>query len=65
MADPYCLCATFEWKLGIHLAEWKAARELAYRMGKHEDELNQAHFEGIVKLTREHLDAMEAIQRQS
>lgn len=59
MPDPYCLCASFEWKLGIHLAEWKAARELAYRMGRHEDELNQAHFEGVLKLTREHLAAME------
>lgn len=59
----YSLCSSLEWKLGIHLAEWQAARELAYRMGKAGDELNQAHFDGVRKLLREHivlLDEMEA-----
>jgi hypothetical protein len=50
--------ASLEWKLGCHMAEWKAARELAYRMGKAGDELNQAHCDGVVRLLREHLEVM-------
>lgn len=30
----YVRFASLEWKLGCHMAEWKSARELAYRMGK-------------------------------
>ena len=63
--DPYCLVTSLEWKLGIHLSEWKAARELAYRMGKHGNELNQAHFDGVLKLLREHLSAMEELDPPS
>ncbi|MEB3275381.1 MAG: hypothetical protein VKM92_00285 [Cyanobacteriota bacterium] len=62
----YCLCSSLEWKLGCHLSEWKAARELAYRMGKAGDELNQAHLDGVRKLLREHLvliDELEALDR--
>jgi hypothetical protein len=55
----YCLCSSLKWKLGIHLSEWQAARELAYRMGKAGDELNQAHFEAVLKLLREHVTALE------
>ena len=59
MSDPYNLFKTFEWKLGIHLSEWQAARELSYRRkGKLYPELEQAHLDGVVKLLREHLDAM-------
>ena len=53
----YVLFASLEWKLGCHMAEWKAARELAYRHGKAGDDLNQAHCDGVVRLLREHLDA--------
>lgn len=59
MADTdhlYVRFASLEWKLGCHMAEWKAARELAYRMGKAGDELNQAHCDGVVRLLREHLE---------
>jgi predicted heme/steroid binding protein len=55
----YNLCSSLKWKLGIHLSEWQAARELAYRMGKAGDELNQAHFEGVLKLLCEHVTALE------
>jgi hypothetical protein len=58
----YCLCSSLEWKLGCHLAEWQAARELAYRMGKAGDELNQAHFDGVVKLLREHLEIIAELE---
>lgn len=52
----YVRFASLEWKLGCHMAEWKAARELAYRMGKAGDELNQSHCDGVVQLLREHLE---------
>jgi hypothetical protein len=55
----YVTCSSLEWKLGCHLSEWKAARELAYRMGKAGDDLNQAHLDGVVKLLREHLAELE------
>lgn len=42
----YVHFASLEWKLGCHMAEWKAAR----------DELNQAHCDGVVQLLREHLE---------
>jgi len=51
----YVRFASLEWKLGCHMAEWKAARELAYRMGKAGDELNQAHCDGVVRLLQEYL----------
>lgn len=52
----YVLFASLEWKLGCHLSEWKAARELAYRR-KAGDELSKAHCDGVVRLLREHLEA--------
>jgi hypothetical protein len=59
MADPYVICASLEWKLGIHMAEWNAARELAYRMGKAGDDLAQAHLNGVLQLLREHLSYLQ------
>ena len=32
--DPYVACSFLERKLGIHLSEWKAARDLAKRLNK-------------------------------
>ena len=52
----YARFASLEWKLGCHMAEWKAARELAYRMG---DELNRAHCDGVVRLLQEYLATIE------
>ena len=52
--DLYPLCSTLEWKLGIHLSEWRAARELQYRRtGKLNPELEAAHLDGVVKLLEE------------
>jgi hypothetical protein len=57
--DLYPLCSTLEWKLGIHLSEWRAARELQYRRsGKLHPELEAAHLNGVVRLLREHLEAI-------
>jgi hypothetical protein len=57
--DLYPLCSTLEWKLGIHLSEWRAARELQYRRnGKLHPELEAAHLNGVVKLLQEHLEAI-------
>jgi hypothetical protein len=60
MKDPYCLCSSLEWKLGIHMAEWQAALELAYRMGKSGDQIEKAHFDGVLRLLREHLALLNA-----
>lgn len=57
--DLYPLCSSLEWKLGIHLSEWKAARELCYRRsGSLHPELEQAHLDGVVKLLREHFEVI-------
>lgn len=61
----YVLCSSLEWKLGCHLSEWKAARELAYRMSQAGDELNQAHCDGVLKLLREHLAELEKASGRS
>ena len=61
----YNLCSSLEWKLGCHLSEWKAARELAYRMSQAGDELNQAHCDGVLKLLREHLAELEEASGRS
>lgn len=55
----YVMCSSLEWKLGCHMSEWQAARELAYRMGKAGDDLNQAHLDGVLRLLREHLAELE------
>jgi len=54
----YVICSSLEWKLGCHMSEWKAARELCYRMGKSGDELNQAHFVSVLKLLNEHITVL-------
>lgn len=58
--DLFSLCITLESKLYIHLGEWNAARELSHRRGGElSAELEQAHCEGVVKLLREYLEALE------
>ena len=52
----YARFASLEWKLGCHMAEWRAAR--AYSMGKAGDELNRTHCDGVVRLLREYLEAV-------
>ena len=56
----YVICSSLEWKIGCHLSEWNSARKLAYRMGKAGDQLNRAHFDGVLRLLREHLAELEA-----
>ena len=55
----YVMSSSLEWKLGCHMSEWQAPRELAYRMGKAGDDLNQAHLDGVLRLLREHLAELE------
>ena len=59
MSSPYSQCASLEWRLGVHMAEWQAAQQLAHRMGKPDDDINQAHLDGVLRLLREHLDLLE------
>ena len=54
----YVICSSLEWKLGCHMSEWKAARELAYRMGKAGDELNRAHFVSVLKLLNDYITTL-------
>lgn len=57
--DLYPTCSSLEWKLGIHLSEWQAARELSYRRnGQLHPELEQAHLAGVVELLQEHLQVL-------
>ena len=55
----YVLFASLEWKFGCHMSEWKAARELASRMGKPGGTaaLEHVYCDGVVRLLREHLEA--------
>jgi len=54
----YVICSSLEWKLGCHMSEWKAARELAYRRGKAGDELNRAQFVSVLKLLNDHITTL-------
>jgi hypothetical protein len=57
--DLYPLCSTLEWKLGIHLSEWRAARELMYRRnGELHPKTDAAYLDGVVRLLQEHLEAI-------
>jgi hypothetical protein len=49
-------------EIGLSPCRMAGARELAYRMGKAGDELNQAHFDGVVKLLREHLEIIAELE---
>lgn len=60
----YVLCSSLEWKLGCHMSEWLAARQLVDRMEKAgaglvDDEVNRAHLDGVLRLLREHLAELE------
>ena len=62
----YVICSSLEWKLGCHMAEWKSARELAYRLGKKEGNvLNKAHFDGVLRLLREHMIELDGANHTS
>ena len=52
--DPYVACSSLEWKLGIHLSEWKAARDLAKRLGK-DPVADAAYLQGVKDLFNDFL----------
>ena len=52
--DPYVACASLEWKLSIHLSEWKAARDLAKRLGK-DPVADAAYLQGVKDLFNDFL----------
>lgn len=47
--DPYVACSSLEWKLGIHLSEWRASRNLAKRLNK-EPCSDDAYLQGVKDL---------------
>ena len=54
--DPYVACSSLEWKLGIHLGEWRASRNLAKRMGK-EPSTDVAYLQGVKDLLNDYLSS--------
>jgi len=59
--DPYVACASLEWKLGIHLSEWKAARDLAKRLGK-DPIADAAYLQGVKDLLNDFLLSLQSMQ---
>jgi len=59
--DPYVACASLEWKLGIHLSEWRASRNLAKRMGK-EPCTDDAYLQGVKDLLNDYLSSFQSMQ---
>ena len=55
-SDPYVACSSLEWKLGIHLSEWKAARDLAKRLNK-DPCADAAYLQGVKDLLNDFLAA--------
>ena len=59
--DPYVACSHLEWKLGIHLGEWRASRNLAKRMGK-EPSTDVAYLQGVKDLLNDYLSSFQPMQ---
>ena len=59
--DPYVACSSLEWKLGIHLGEWRASRNLAKRMGK-EPSTDVAYLQGVKDLLNDYLSSFQPMQ---
>lgn len=59
--DPYVACSSLEWKLGIHLGEWRASRNLAKRMGK-EPCADTAYLQGVKDLLNDYLSSFQPMQ---
>lgn len=59
--DPYVACSSLEWKLGIHLGEWRASRNLAKRMGK-EPSTDTAYLQGVKDLLNDYLSSFQPMQ---
>lgn len=54
----HSLCVALEYKIGVYLAEWNSARELALRIGHPVDKLNRTHCRGVQRLLEEHVGAI-------
>ena len=54
MNDPYVASSSLKWKLGIHLSEWKASRDLAKRLNK-DPCADAAYLQGIKDLLNDFL----------
>ena len=59
--DPYVACSSLEWKLGIHLSEWRASRNLAKKMGK-EPCADAAYLQGVKDLLNDYLSSFQLMQ---
>ena len=59
--DPYVACSSLEWKLGIHLGEWRASRNLAKRMGK-EPCTDAVYLQGVKNLLNDYLSSFQPMQ---
>ena len=60
-SDPYVACSSLEWKLGIHLSEWKASRDLAKRLNK-DPCADAAYLQGVKNLLNDHLSSFQPMQ---
>ena len=60
-SDPYVACASLEWKLGIHLSEWKASRDLAKRLNK-DPVADAAYLQGVKDLLNDYLSSFQPMQ---
>ena len=61
ISDPYVACSSLEWKLGIHLSEWKASRDLAKRLNK-DPCADAAYLQGVKNLLNDYLSSFQPMQ---
>jgi len=66
--DPYVACASLEWKLGIHLSEWRAARDLAKRLNaanlllRNDPRADAVYLQGVKNLLNDCLSSLQSMQ---
>jgi len=66
--DPYVACSSLEWKLGIHLSEWRAARDLAKRLNaanlllRNDHRADAVYLEGVKGLLNDCLSLLQSMQ---
>ena len=61
--DPYVACSSLEWKLGIHLSEWRADRNLAKKMGMGKEPCTDAaYLQGVKDLLNDYLSSFQPMQ---
>ena len=59
--DPYVAASSLEWKLGLHLGEWRASRNLAKRMGE-KPSTDAAYLQGVKDLLNDYLSSFQPMQ---